>query len=166
MEVRVYKSDETSSEVQRLVHASFWLADQLLDPVRADRMNVALHFRKMPDAWGYCNQPSINERRIFEIALNSEATEPRQLITLCHEFVHLKQMAYGELEGRFSFIDGKVRVFWKGGDITGVPYLDRPDELEARKMEGPLCIKYLREVNQIRKTQKKPLLSAYNIAIL
>jgi hypothetical protein len=103
-------------------------------------------------AYGYC-MPVDGERpdrpRDFEIEVDSGMRLRRLLETICHEMVHVKQYARGELyQG--------VRVNkhrWQGKWINKDPeYWDQPWEIEAHGRETGLFVRWAEENNLANKS--------------
>ena len=88
---------------------------------------------------------SINRPREFEIYINPSAGKRKQLITIAHEMVHVKQFARNELKYNTRRNVDK----WQGQYISReVDYFDKPWEIEAFGRELGL---YLRYMNQRKK---------------
>ena len=87
--------------------------------------------------------------RSFDIEINKKYKLRTVLCTICHEMVHVKQFARGELYESTRL--GKHR--WQGEWIDKDPdYWDRPWEIEAHGRETGL---YLRWVKQEALNKKK-----------
>jgi|TARA_B110000977_G_C11032355_1_gene475777 hypothetical protein len=99
---------------------------------------------------GYClplvdDGDRADRPRYFEIELNSKLILRKLLVALCHEIVHVKQFAQGELYDSMS--NEKTR--WQGKWIVAPEYWERPWEWAAYGREYPLFIKWC-ETNDIR----------------
>lgn len=82
---------------------------------------------------GYCYGDQ--EEIIISIAkksLGEAYSFEEQMIALCHELVHAKQIITGELDGNY----------WKGEPITSRSVLTSPWELEAFSLEKTLFEKF------------------------
>jgi len=82
---------------------------------------------------GYCYGD--NEEVIISIAKNSMGqsyTFDEQMLALCHELVHAKQIITGELNGKL----------WKGEVIAERSATSTPWEIEAFGLERPLFDKF------------------------
>lgn len=76
----------------------------------------------------------------FSIILNSTLNKKRQLITLAHEIVHVKQNAKGELK---SLLRGNADR-WHGQYIDrDIDYFERPWEIEAFGREYGMYYTYI-----------------------
>jgi len=103
------------------------------------------------DAYGYCladdDESRVDRPRAFELEIEKNMPLRRVLETICHEMVHVKQYARGELyEG--SRIP-KHR--WQGKWLDKDPdYWDQPWEIEAHGREAGLFIRWC-EANDLAK---------------
>lgn len=78
--------------------------------------------------------------REFEIFINSKMGKRKQLITLAHEMVHVKQFARDELKYNVRRKTDK----WRGEYISReVDYFDKPWEIEAFGRELGLYYRYM-----------------------
>lgn len=93
---------------------------------------------------GYCL--AVNNRE-FVIEVDAKETELEFIETICHEMVHVKQHARGELKDVDMFFKK-----WKGEEIltmhsTLEEYMAFPWEAEAYGMESGLRDEYCYEMN-------------------
>lgn len=90
------------------------------------------------DADGYCEVTGHNVRgkpREFTIQIRKNKSKRYMMMTLAHEFVHLKQYAMGEL-------DESMNV-WKGKRMpSSMDYWDTPWEIEAHGREYGLWSRF------------------------
>lgn len=116
-------------------------------------IEIVVKLRKFPknaEDCGYClavDGPRADRPREFEIEIDSRMKLRRLLETICHEMVHVKQYARGELyeSGR----QNKHR--WQGEWIDKDPdYWDRPWEIEAHGRETGLFVRWA-EANELGK---------------
>ena len=93
------------------------------------------------DADGYCDVVGYNIRkkpREFEIQIRRNKSKRYMMMTLAHEFVHLKQYAMGELDDNMSV--------WKGKKVrSNVDYWDSPWEIEAHGREYGLWSRFAKK---------------------
>jgi len=84
---------------------------------------------------------SNNRPREFEIIINSRIGKRRQLITLAHEMVHIKQHAKGELKSLLFRREER----WHGSYIkeNEMSYFEKPWEIEAYGRELGLYQMYM-----------------------
>lgn len=82
----------------------------------------------------------------FTIRVNTNIKQRKILVkTLCHEMVHVRQMAHRRLLDRLEVRRGKreYRTIWVGQDKTrSKQYENQPWEKEAWAMEGPLADRF------------------------
>ena len=75
----------------------------------------------------------------YTIQINKNLSRRKQLITLCHELVHVKQFCKGQL-GDSIKIDGSIYTVWKKKTFSedDLLYFFTPWEIEAAGMEWGL----------------------------
>ena len=126
-------SDERFNEyVQR---ASQFYAEQLFPKQLLRHIVVSIKFNKHLDAFGYTGVEKRNSKgkaREFLIELHPYITGKEILKTLAHEFVHVKQYVYEELN--------EEQMQWQGQsfDSDAVDYFELPWEIEAYGREAGL----------------------------
>ena len=126
-------SDERFNEyVQR---ASQFYAEQLFPKQLLRHIVVSIKFNKHLDAFGYSSIEKRNTKgkaREFLIELHPYITGKEILKTLAHEFVHVKQYVYEELN--------EEQTQWQGQpfDSDAVDYYELPGEIEAYGREAGL----------------------------
>ena len=122
--------DERFNEyVQR---ASQFYAEQLFPKQLLRHLVVSVKFSKHLDAFGYTSVEKRNSKgkaREFLIELHPYITGKEILKTLAHEFVHVKQYVYEELN--------EEQTQWQGEpfDSDAVDYYQLPWEIEAHGHE-------------------------------
>lgn len=120
--------------------ACIYYADLLLPKHIIKHITVDIEFttRLEKDADGYCDITGHNTRgkpREFEIQIHKNKSKRYMMMTLAHEFVHLKQYAMGELDEKLSV--------WKGKRISAnTDYWDTPWEIEAHGRESGLWSRF------------------------
>ena len=126
-------SDERFNEyVQR---ASQFYAEQLFPKQLLRHIVVSIKFNKHLDAFGYTSVEKRNTKgaaREFLIELHPYISGKQILKTLAHEFVHVKQYVYEELN--------EEQTQWQGEpiDSDAVDYFEFPWEIEAYGREAGL----------------------------
>ena len=126
-------SDERFNEyVQR---ASQFYAEQLFPKQLLRHIVVTVKFNKHLDAFGYTSVEKRNTKgaaREFLIELHPYISGKEILKTLAHEFVHVKQYVYEELN--------EEQTQWQGKpfDSDAVDYFELPWEIEAYGREEGL----------------------------
>jgi hypothetical protein len=80
----------------------------------------------------------------YRIEINSSMSRKKQLQTLAHELVHVKQFAYDEL-GHTETRRGQTFTKWKSRMVneTRCRYAEWPWEVEAFRREGVLYERYI-----------------------
>jgi hypothetical protein len=80
----------------------------------------------------------------YSIFLSRKLKSSELKKTLCHEFVHIRQMEKGDL---IQFPPDKMMSIWKGDtiDYKLIPYDQRPEELEAFNLDDRI----LRDLEKI-----------------
>lgn len=109
----------TKSEKQ-LVESAFWFALKHLMP-RKKNLEVEIYIKNLPEHEG--NQVMI-EKGYHEIELRRGMSEDNILTSLFHEMVHVRQSERG------MYMD------------FSLPYLERPFEIEAYKLQESMFEKY------------------------
>jgi hypothetical protein len=100
---------------------------------RMQTLDITIKFTRLKDAMGYCLS---QDKRTFEIEVDSRACLKEQLRTIAHEMVHVKQYARGELGSELS------TWYNKSYNTDKVDYWERPWEIEAHGWELGLFINW------------------------
>lgn len=124
-----------------------WLADKLLPARTVKQLGIEVIFvpylRRKEHAYGLCLPADCEKHhREFDIKLDSKLSQRSILEALCHEMVHVKQYARGELKQRVAY--SALHTYWKGKDVLTQPeldYWDRPWEIEAHGRERGLFLR-------------------------
>lgn len=124
-----------------------WFATQGF-PIRRN-IHVSVHFSDYMDEHdtGSARWKGRNAYQAtrFSIMINSNIKQRKALVTtLCHEMVHVRQMAHRRLVDKLETRFGKkeYRSFWTGQDKTNTSYRKQPWEKEAFAMEAQLADRY------------------------
>jgi len=128
---------------------------KLMPRMKGLNITVRLKDLSKTDAYGYCHADPegdaerLDRPRDFEIEVHCKLPLRKVLETVCHEMVHVKQYARGELyEG--SRIP-KHR--WQGKWLDKDPdYWDQPWEIEAAGREAGLFIRWAEKEGLSNKT--------------
>ena len=77
-------------------------------------------------------EPNKKRKPIYTIFLNTKYSRKKQLSSLAHELIHVKQFITEELGGTWE-VDGELFTKWYGMDVSEkyVYYTDLPWETEA-----------------------------------
>lgn len=88
----------------------------------------------------------------FDVLINGNLRRNRQLITLAHELVHVKQMSMGELGASYDTALGQL-TRWKRKTYNEhhYDYYDYPWEIEANGREYGLYKRYMLFVTNNRR---------------
>lgn len=119
-------------------------ADKLMSTRLANTLTVKLHFTPLYEKhrqMGNCSWEDDSYRpKEFTIEIDPSARLRRVLESICHEMVHVKQFAKGEMRDLAS----AERVSWNGQkyDISSDEYFERPWEIEAHGRELGLFIRW------------------------
>ncbi len=126
--------------IEEMKHASYFYALSLLSSKMIPHITVNIIIKRKLEDLGNCMITFYNDwykAREFEIQIRYRSNINLMLLTLAHEFVHLKQFAKGELN--------ESTDTWKGQPINAdvTPYNDLPWEVEAVSLEHDLFNQYL-----------------------
>lgn len=98
-----------------------------------DSVLIKIKFINDLDADGYCETIALYENELpeeFIISISDSLDDSKALLTLAHEFVHVKQYALGELS--------PCHGSWKGERVGELDYYDQPWEQEADLLESKI----------------------------
>lgn len=143
------KGESRSISNEKLDVATRWLGNKLVGKRLANKLGIEIllipNLRRKENAYGLCS-PADCERyhREFDIKLDSKLSQRSILEALCHEMVHVKQYARGELKERIA--KSSTTTYWQGNKVLldTIDYWDRPWEIEAHGRERGLFL-YLTE---------------------
>lgn len=145
--LQVEIEDATDLEERLLRSLAHFCAKKLFP--RISNVYVSIDVFDMPgSSFGFCT-PAPEDRndrpRCFTIEINKSISIEHKLITLAHEFVHVKQYARGEL-----FTNTQTRkTKWKGTYFDQLPdYFEAPWELEAYEKEELLFNQWAATLNK------------------
>lgn len=120
-------------------------ADKLMPRIKDLDITVQLKDLSKQDVYGFCNSDpdSDAERsdrpRVFELEIHSKLRLRRMLETVCHEMVHVKQYARGELYQGSRIAKHRWQGKWVSNNLN---YWDHPWEIEAHGRESGLFIRW------------------------
>ena len=120
-------------------------AVKLMGPRLARNCDITIKLKQknMGDDYGTCIWEDDNNRpREFTIEVYSNMRKRRIMETICHEMVHVKQFARGEMK---DMMQGPSKTRWKGKDVDrkDTHYYDLPWEIEAHGRELGLFIRWI-----------------------
>mgnify|MGYP003645077297 FL=1 len=129
-------------------NVAYWAADKVLGLRLSRVVDIDYRIRRNLDADGWCIWEDEGIRpREFTIDIRAEQTFPELILTVCHEMVHVRQMARSELKEVGIARGGKhhYRV-WKGKKISDdLEYCKQPWETEAYELQEPLAKMFVEE---------------------
>jgi hypothetical protein len=118
---------------------------------RMHNLSIKVNLKSIKgDAYGYCladdDEARLDRPRNFELEIQKDLPLRKLVETVCHEMVHVKQYARGELyEGSRN-----AKMRWQGKWIKDLNYWDQPWEIEAAGREAGLFIRWA-EANNLGK---------------
>lgn len=117
-----------------------WCIKKMMPRLRT--LDIEVNIKKLDEAMGYCMEGETN--RVFNLEIKKGMSLYDLVSTVCHEMVHVKQYAKGEL--RYRHKDGAQQ--WKAKIISDkVEYMDLPWEKEAFKLERGLALECFMEIS-------------------
>ena len=125
----------TKSQRKLTERAARYMIRELLPRKKNLVLDVSIQNIK-EKAMGYCDYV---ERDTFELTVHNKCSLYEYVSTIAHELTHLKQYAKGELVTKIR------KVYWKGEDMSDVPYSKQPWEKEANRVESDLAKKFIKE---------------------
>ena len=136
-----------------LVYLSTFVG-KLLMPRMYKKLELEITFSDLSgSAYAYCHSYDDDPQRFFEIEMQEKLTRRHHISLMCHELVHVKQYARGELkhlsrDTRDSFMG--VRYCPQKTD-----YWDQPWEIEAFGREVGLATRYFDHIEEQPELLKK-----------
>jgi hypothetical protein len=120
--------------------------NKLMPRMKNLEITVRLKDLTKTDCYGFCTPDPDGEAergdrpRVFDLEINSKMALRKVLETVCHEMVHVKQYAQGELyEGA-----RQCKMRWQGQWMKdNIDYWDQPWEIEASGREAGLFIRWV-----------------------
>jgi len=143
MKVNVKGKSDTLSKKEVITAINFY-ASLLMRKAFADKLTINVRYENkkvMGGYQGFIEFLDDNHRpKEFLISLKKDLPKRKQLITIAHELVHVKQYAKGEL--KYLFKGGQDK--WQGKIIPRkTHYFDKPWEIEAFGRELGLYERYI-----------------------
>jgi hypothetical protein len=154
----IFIDSDIATEVQDCITDAVAFCIGELMPEFEDRIEIDI---AVEEDFGYDAQAGVHDDETkkrptrFEITIDAECLcDLNKVIeTLCHEMVHIKQYATGELA---TVIENDVNVFyWKGeripqyGNVSLATYYNYPWEVEAYGLEKALYYRWYENQNLI-----------------
>lgn len=115
-----------------------WCIKKMMPRLRT--LDIEVTIKNLDQAMGYCLEGETN--RQFELEIKKGMSLYDLISTVCHEMVHVKQYAKGELRYKASGVQQ-----WKAKIVSDkTEYMDLPWEKEAFKLERGLAIQCFEEI--------------------
>lgn len=128
-----------------------WLSNDLIPPAKADKVKLLLEFSDKIHRTGMFGKAEILSKgkvlRDFKLTVTKTGLELMyQIVTVCHEMVHIKQWVMGE----FIPVTGDT-VTWKGThySVMDDDYDHSPWEYDAYSQERVLAMRFCKEQNLV-----------------
>ncbi len=156
MNMSIKGGSKTQQELVKKV--AYWVANKVLGPRLSRVVDIDYRIKRKLDADGWCTWEDEGVRpREFTIDIRAEQTFPELILTVCHEMVHVRQMARSELKEVGITRGGKHHYqVWKGKKVrNNMAYAKHPWETEAYKLQEPLAKMFAEEIGFVyTKTMK------------
>jgi hypothetical protein len=146
MNMSIKGGSKTQQELVKKV--AYWVANKVLGPRLSRVVDIDYRIKRKLDADGWCTWEDEGVRpREFTIDIRAEQTFPELILTVCHEMVHVRQMARGQLKEVGITLGGKRHYRkWKGKKVRdNMAYAKQPWETEAYKLQDPLAKMFAEE---------------------
>jgi len=142
MDITIKGGSKTQREL--IADVTDHMAPIILGPRMARAVQIDYIIKRKLNADGWCEWIDDNLRpREFKIEVRAEQTYLDLILTICHEMVHVRQMAKRELYEIFSPRHMQV---WKGKRLKkAIPYAKQPWEAEAYKLQEGLAKRFVKE---------------------
>lgn len=136
--LRVYGCKNNPELKEEIITASTFFINSLLPRKRKYDITVTAvnDLIDKEETFGECWSWSPN---VYCIRFDKNQTQENRIKTLAHEFVHLKQFAFGELKFLTQFNIWQDKIFYHEAKYNLVPW-----EREASKMENVLYDRYIK----------------------
>lgn len=145
--MKVYCRGGTSMQKKLAKDIAKFCAAKLMTKRLAETLTVTIHFvQDMGDYEGDCGYEDDDSARPKEFTIrigNEHKKLSKQLRTICHEMVHVKQYAKGEMK----YLWRPARYTKYNGEIypDEMDYWDTPWEIEAFGRESGLYVRWVDE---------------------
>ena len=131
---------------EKLISATKFITKELMSFKKLSTLKIKINVRKTTLGTKTLGQVT-NDHKVFAqkeflIELNSNQSESEMISTVAHELVHVQQTVSKRLVYKFDKDVNKLLVSWEGkelGEVSQIPYSERPWEVEAFSKEGILA---------------------------
>jgi hypothetical protein len=134
----------TNSQKKHVASVVNFCVTKLMPRMKNLEIVVRLKDLTKSGAYGYCmadpngDAERLDRPRTFELEIHNKMGLRKILETVCHEMVHVKQYARGEL-----YQGVRVNKYrWQGKWVGDMDYWDEPWEIEAHGREAGLFIRW------------------------
>ena len=136
-----------------------WVCNYLLGNRLSEVTSIRILFKKdlckKEFTHGDCDWDSDTlPPRLFTIRIDKSLTRFQQFVTLCHELIHVKQFAKGELHD-YCYRPEISRWKRRKINVEKTDYENLPWEKEAYKLQRSLLLSWARETGNYKFIHKK-----------
>jgi len=135
---------------EKLISATKFISKELMSFKKLSRLKLKINVRTTTLGTKTLGQVKNDEKlyapKEFKIELNSNQSTSEMISTLAHELVHVEQTVSNRLVYKFDKDVNKLLVNWEGknlGEVSQIPYRERPWEVEAFSKEEILADMFL-----------------------
>ena len=135
---------------EKLISATKFITKELMSFKKLSTLKIKINVRKTTLGTKTLGQVT-NDHKVFAqkeflIELNDNQSESEMISTVAHELVHVQQTVSKRLVYKFDKDVNKLLVSWEGkelGEVSQIPYSERPWEVEAFSKEEILADMFL-----------------------
>ena len=146
-----------------LEDATEFFAKKLMGSRLSNLLKIRVHVRKtvldiVTKGQVELHANGSKRQRDYLIVLNGKKGLHSTIETLAHEMVHVRQKAKNQLQYKYHQTYGSIMARWKDNPpvpLSNINYLDRPWEIEARKLQRELYKEYIEHVKTKHSNIKK-----------
>lgn len=146
-----------------LEDATEFFAKKLMGSRLSNLLKIRVHVRKtvldiVTKGQVELHANGSKRQRDYLIVLNGKKGLHSTIETLAHEMVHVRQKAKNQLQYKYHQTYGSIMARWKDNPpvpLSDINYLDRPWEIEARKLQKELYKEYIEHVKTKHSNIKK-----------
>lgn len=146
-----------------LEDATEFFAKKLMGSRLSNLLKIRVHVRKtvldiVTKGQVELHANGSKRQRDYLIVLNGKKGLHSTIETLAHEMVHVRQKAKNQLQYKYHQTYGSIMARWKDNPpvpLSDINYLDRPWEIEARKLQRELYKEYIEHVKTKHSNIKK-----------
>ena len=146
-----------------LEDATEFFAKKLMGSRLSNLLKIRVHVRKtvldiVTKGQVELHANGSKRQRDYLIVLNGKKGLHSTIETLAHEMVHVRQKAKNQLQYKYHQTYGSIMARWKDNPpvpLSNINYLDRPWEIEARKLQKELYKEYINHVKRKHSNIKK-----------